>query len=166
MTLKSVLISGGTGFLGAAIARAVAFKYADCRLVLLDAKPPGDTHSVPQHAIYIAVDITSESDVKKAVAETKPQVIIHSAGIVGNLDLRYGRKEAKQIWNVNVTGTKNIIKAAKETGVKAIVYTSSCAAVTDDLNRQFPNVDESWPTCRSSLPYGESKVIRIRTGIK
>ena len=165
MTLKSVLITGGTGFLGAAIARAVSTKYRDCRLVVLDSKPPGDAHAVPNNALYIAADITSESDVVKAVAETKPQVIIHSAGMVGKLNLRYGRKEAKQIWNVNVTGTRNVIKAAKEAKAKAIVYTSSCAAVTDDLNSQFPNVDESWPTCHSSLPYGESKVIglQIRT---
>lgn len=56
---------------------------------LLGAKPPGDINAVPEHAFYIAGDITSESDVTKAVAGTKPQVIIHSAGTVGNLNLRY-----------------------------------------------------------------------------
>lgn len=89
----------------------------------------------------------------------KPQVVIHTAAVVGSPSLRYTQRERPKTWRVNVIGTKNTLEEAKISGVEAFVYTSSTAAVTDDMDTVFANVDERWPTCHSSLPYGESKAI-------
>jgi sterol-4alpha-carboxylate 3-dehydrogenase (decarboxylating) len=59
---------------------------------------------------------------------------------------------------VNVEGTRNMLAAARESGVEAFVYTSSCCCVTDNMSIQYPNIDESWPLSHQSLVYGESKV--------
>jgi sterol-4alpha-carboxylate 3-dehydrogenase (decarboxylating) len=58
---------------------------------------------------------------------------------------------------VNVIGTQNVVNAAREHGCRALVYTSSCTVVTDDLNGKFPNIDERWPVSKVSSIYGESK---------
>lgn len=58
---------------------------------------------------------------------------------------------------VNVNGTRHVVDAAKDNGCKALVYTSSCTVVTDDLNGNFPNIDERWPVSKRSSIYGESK---------
>ncbi|KEF63103.1 uncharacterized protein A1O9_01079 [Exophiala aquamarina CBS 119918] len=58
---------------------------------------------------------------------------------------------------VNVSGTQHVVNAAREYGCRALVYTSSCTVVTDDLNGKFPNIDERWPVSKSSSIYGESK---------
>lgn len=60
--------------------------------------------------------------------------------------------------DVNINGTRHVVRAAEESRCKALVYTSSCCAVTDDLNGSFANIDERWPVAEKSLIYGESKV--------
>src|SRR5436190_14343168 len=162
MALKSVVITGGTGFVGSAIARALEKKHPTCKITVLDAKPPGAIHVLPPSVSFVQADITSFDDVRTAIGSVKPQVVIHTAGMVGSLGERYGRKEESLIRRINVTGTKHVIDAAKEAGVEALVYTSSCTSVIDDLRKSFPNIDERWPTCHSSLVYGESKVLLWR----
>jgi sterol-4alpha-carboxylate 3-dehydrogenase (decarboxylating) len=48
--------------------------------------------------------------------------------------------------NVNVVGTKALLKASQETGVKAFVYTSS-ASVIHDTRSDLIYADESYPLC-------------------
>lgn len=63
-----------------------------------------------------------------------------------------GRKEDEKGGSV----TKGTEKALR---TRALVYTSSCCAVIDDLKFEYRNVDERWPTAASgSSIYGESKV--------
>ena len=60
-----------------------------------------------------------------------------SAGIVPSLAGRYGRKDQEHVFDVNVRGTRNVIAAAKRAGVKALLWTGSCTAVTDDMRYQY-----------------------------
>lgn len=70
---------------------------------------------------------------------------------------RYLRRAEAIVNMVNVNGTRHVVDAAKDNGCKALVYTSSCTVVTDDLNGNFPNIDERWPVSKRSSIYGESK---------
>ena len=158
--LKSVLISGGTGFVGSAIARALAEQHPECAITVLDLKPPDSIHVLPESASFVQADVTSLDDLKCAVMRIKPDVFCHTAGVVPVLSERYGRRLEQMVWNVNVDGTKNALEAAKCAGAPVFIYTSTCCTITDDMRLAYPNIDESWPTSRSSLIYGESKVLR------
>ncbi|KAL4804799.1 hypothetical protein BDV18DRAFT_27789 [Aspergillus unguis] len=156
--LSSVVISGGSGFVGAAIARALAERHTECAITIIDLHPPGPTHAVPDGASFIKADITVPDQVAKALEATQPDVVIHTAGIVPALAERFGRRLEKQVWQINVEGTKNMLEAAKKSGSKAFIYTSTCCVVTDYLGMPWPNIDERWPTpLTGSLIYGESK---------
>ncbi|KAL4871394.1 hypothetical protein BDV12DRAFT_183779 [Aspergillus spectabilis] len=156
-SIKSVVISGGSGFVGAATARAFAGRYPECTITVLDLHRPGPMHAVPTGASFIQVDITNADEVGKALQQTRPDVVVHTAGIVPGLAERFERRLEKHVWRVNVKGTRNMLEAAKESRANAFVYTSTCCVVTDDTGVPWPNIDERWPTPRTSLIYGESK---------
>lgn len=159
----SVLITGGIGFVGSAIVDALHDKHPDWPLTVLDVGQPTTARS---HVRYLKGDITLPADVKEAIEEAKPVLMIHTAGLVPALAERYRRKNRDKVFRVNVEGTRNMLAAAKENSVKAFVWTGSCAAVTDDMEYQYPNVDERWPTSNHSLIYGESKVSVFTSGRK
>lgn len=150
----SLLITGGVGFLGSAIVGAVQERHPEWVVTVLDLTTP----DVPKpHITYKRGDVTNIASVNTIVDDIKPDVIIHSAGLVPELAFRYGRAQRDRVFNVNVDGTGNMLAAAKSSGVKALVWTGSCTAITDDFRHQYPNIDERWPTSSHSLIYGESK---------
>ncbi|KAI9376692.1 hypothetical protein BJX61DRAFT_155131 [Aspergillus egyptiacus] len=154
---RSVVISGGSGFVGASIARAFAERYSGCSITIVDLHPPGPTHIVPDCVSFVQVDVTNFGEVNNALQQTKPDIVIHTAGVVPDLSERFRRRLEKHVWRVNVEGTRNMLEGAKESGAKAFIYTSTCCVVTDYMDMSYPNIDERWPTFRTSLIYGESK---------
>jgi dihydroflavonol-4-reductase len=66
--------------------------------------------------------------------------LFHTAG-----DVSYWRRDRLRQWRVNVTGTRNVLMAARQAGVARAVYTSSVAAVG------FPPPDG--PPATEDLPW-------------
>ncbi|KAM3073359.1 hypothetical protein ACMFMG_004743 [Clarireedia jacksonii] len=156
MAIKSVLVTGGTGFVGSAIVDALLEKYPTCSITVLDLNPDGKSKS--SSVSYVCGDITDSGDVSKAISQGKPEVVIHTAGIVPPLSERYRRRIEKEVFRINVDGTRAVMNATRNAGVHAFVYTSSCCCVVDNWTNPYPNVDERWPSAVTSSIYGESKV--------
>lgn len=159
LSSKKVLISGGTGFAGAAIVRSLADKHPGCAIIILDLSPPRPQQPLPDEIEFMQADVASMAEVSKALKRVKPDIVIHTAGIVPALADRFGRRLERDVWRANVQGTKNMLDAATECGVKAFIYTSTCCVTTDDMRFSYPNINEAWPTSPTSLIYGESKVV-------
>ena len=116
----SVLITGGVGFLGSAILDALQEQHPEWMITVLDLTSP----DVPKpNVVYERGDITNAAFVNTMIDSIRPDVIIHSAGLVPELTFRYGREQRDRVFNVNVDGTRNILAAARSSGVKALVWT-------------------------------------------
>jgi sterol-4alpha-carboxylate 3-dehydrogenase (decarboxylating) len=158
MEIKSALITGGNGFVGRAIVRALRDKHPRCIITVVDIRNSSNGFGIEPTLSFVQADVTSVQSIRDAVANSRPEVVIHTAGIVPPLRERYSRRMEKEVSRVNVEGTRNTLFAAEEAGCTAFVYTSSCTAVMDDVSMDYANIDERWPVASKSSIYGESKV--------
>jgi sterol-4alpha-carboxylate 3-dehydrogenase (decarboxylating) len=147
--IPSVLIIGANGFLARVIPPLIAARHPNCKISLLDI-PPNTSLNYP----YYQGDITDVSSLIQIFEKVKPTAIIHSASPPIPTA---GRGDEQLFFRVNVEGTRNIIKACQETGVKALVYTSSASVIYD--GGDLINANEKTPyATRHVDPYNASKV--------
>jgi len=138
------LVTGGCGFLGAAIARGLQARGDD--VVVLDIADACSVEGVE----YRRVDITDE----KAVIEGCRGVdtIVHNASIVHT---KWNKEDV--VWGVNLGGTENMLQGARLNGVSRFIYISSGSVVYE--GKDIENGDESLPYASiSQAPYADSKI--------
>ncbi|SGZ58464.1 CIC11C00000002863 [Sungouiella intermedia] len=139
--LTSVLLVGGSGFLGLHLVQQFHDRYQISKYFTFD----------PTKITFHKGDLTSESDIKDAIDASKCEVIVHSASPIHGMSQDIYEK-------VNVVGTKALLKVAKTSPVKALVYTSSAGVIFNGQN--VYNADESWPYPEVHMDgYNETKAI-------
>ncbi len=145
---RTILISGGSSGLGAACVRRLVGHGAN--VVIADLSEAGKTlaDSLGSQAAFAPTDVTSEADVRRAVALAEQQFgglhgAITCAGIL-QAERAVGRNGAasleafQRVININLVGTFNVVRLAAEAIAKqppgldgergVIVMTSSVAA--------------------------------------
>ena len=141
------LVTGGGGFIGSSIARALLRDGATVRV--LDNFMTGFREHVPEGAELAEIDLRDADAVREAVNDI--DVVFHQAAI---------RSVPKSIDNpklshdCNVNGTVNLLIAAADAGVERLVYASSSSAYGDVKNP--PNREDMTPDPMS--PYAASKL--------
>ncbi|KAJ4287961.1 erg26, C-3 sterol dehydrogenase [Kalmusia sp. IMI 367209] len=135
-SLGRVLVIGGCGFLGSHIVSLIVKRHPSTIVSVLDLRTSANRNASPQVSYYDG-DITDLDALKKIFGEIKPDAVIHTASPHFHLPPAVHDK-------VNVQGTKNLLKAAQETGVKAFVYTSSASVILGPAS-QLVNANEEWP---------------------
>lgn len=154
--ITSVFVTGGSGFVGRLIVKAIQEQHPDWQVTVFDLERPGETI---KEINFIRGDVTDLASIEHALASSNPSVVIHTAGLVPPLSERFGRRLQSKVLSVNVDGTRNMLSVSKEHGVSAFVWTGSCTAVIEDTRYSYRNVNEKYPTSTTSLIYGESKAM-------
>jgi sterol-4alpha-carboxylate 3-dehydrogenase (decarboxylating) len=136
-SLGTVVVVGGCGFLGHHIVNYIVKRYPQTQVAVVDLRTNANRNA-SLTVSYHGGDITDLNAMRAMFSQIKPDALIHTA----TPDVFGGKHEVFD--KVNVTGTKNLVKAAQESGVKAFVYTSS-ASVVLDAKAELINADERWP---------------------
>ncbi|MGA9027556.1 MAG: hopanoid-associated sugar epimerase, partial [Steroidobacteraceae bacterium] len=114
------LVTGATGFVGAAVARALG--RADWQLRAL-VRANSDRRNLQGLAVDVVTgDLGDPDSLRRAL--TGVDALFHVAA-----DYRLGARDPRQLYAVNVEGTRNILRAAQASGVSRVVYTSSVATI-------------------------------------
>lgn len=117
-----ILITGGAGFIGSHLAETLLTD--NHKVLVIDNYQTGRRDNlIPHKNLTIVEGTISDTDlVNMQFANFKPEIVIHAAASYKNPD------NWVEDANTNVLGSINIVKAAKETGVKRIIYfqTSLC----------------------------------------
>ncbi len=117
----TVLIVGGTGFIGQRLVKALIKKGET--VVCMDVRPRRssfDNQNLP--AKVIAGDITRFDDLAAVLAQETPTAIVNLAYLLGE-----GEATPHLATRVNILGMDNILEAARLQGVRRVVYASSIA---------------------------------------
>ena len=146
-----VLVTGGTGFLGAYILKNLVEKGIAVRAIRRSNKTP----------FFLSPEILGsvewmEGDVLDTVllheAMQNITAVIHSAAIIS-----FHGKDRQEMYRVNVEGTANVVNSAIENNVKRLVHVSSVAALGRKKIAEKVSEDRKWEEQKNNTHYAITK---------
>jgi nucleoside-diphosphate-sugar epimerase len=148
---SKILVTGGTGFLGAHILQALV--KAGYQQVWV-AKRPDSPMDLIQHLVedlqFCDADINDLPGLYENV-EGK-DVIIHAAGFVS-----FVKSDKELLHKINVDGTANIVNVALEKGIKKFIHISSVASLGRSGKEVLIDESAKWNNSKLNSNYAFSK---------
>lgn len=135
-----IFLTGATGFLGSHVARVLAERGADLRLLVRQTSNLKNLEGLK--AETATGDLRDPVSLEKAMSGC--DTVFHVAA-----DYRLWLRDPNEMYRSNVEGTRAILEAARKNGVKNVVYTSSVATVGFTGNGQ--PADEESPVSLATM---------------
>ena len=148
----SYMITGGCGFIGSHIAEALVARGESVRI--LDNLSSGYEQNLAAFRDRVDVligDVRDPADLDAAMADVR--FVFHEAALVSVFD---SVERPLDNHAINLTGTLNVLEAARRAGVKRVVVASSAAVYGNDPN--LPKTETMLP-CPES-PYALAKIAK------
>ena len=142
------LVTGGAGFIGSHLVDLLVTE--GHQVTVIDDLSHGKRSNLTSEHTFLEADVL-EVDFEEIFAEHQPEVVFHLAA---QIDVRASVEDPVQDAQTNILSVIRIADAARKTGVRKIVHTTSGGAIYGEPEH-FP-VDESAPVDPYS-PYAASK---------
>ena len=147
----TVLVTGGTGFIGAYIIQELITKgYSVKALHRSNNFPFYISKETLSKVEWIQGDILDVVTLENAMENV--DAIIHSAAIVS-----FDKKLREQMYRINVEGTANVVNLALEKNIKRLIHISSVAAIGRTAKGQTVDEEKKWVTSSLNTHYAISK---------
>ncbi len=153
-----VLITGSSGFIGAAVTRAVVANGDDVRVLVRPTSNLKNLEELPVETVE--GDLQDSPSLQRALSGCR--ALYHVAAHYALWD-----RDPTTFYKVNVEGTKKILTAAAEAGVDRIVYTSTIGAIGlpdgGGLGREefFPSENQLSGDYKRSKYLAEQEVLKM-----
>ena len=150
--MKKVVITGGSGFIGSHLAEELAGR--DYQVIILDDLSTGRMENLKsvvgrRNVGFIEGSVTEVGLLRDIFKDVS--YVFHQAAIPG---VPQSIKDPMATHQVNVTGTLNVLMAARDCGAKKVVYASSSSVYGDTPT--LPKIEDMIPNPQS--PYAVSKL--------
>ncbi len=142
METKAFLVTGASGFLGYHICKYLTTKRQTVRGMDIEAL---DYPDIADKVTFFKEDIRNREVLEGAMRGV--DVVIHAAAALP----LWSRRE---IFSVNIDGTRNVLQTARDLAVRRVVFISSTAVY--GIPKEHP-VDENYAP-KGIGPYGETKI--------
>jgi dihydroflavonol-4-reductase len=133
-----LFVTGATGFVGAHVARLAAAQGAELRLLT---RATSNLKNLPKGADVVVGDLREPQRFASALQGC--DAVIHVAA-----DYRLWVPDPAEMYKANVEGTRELLRLAREAGVRRVVYTSSVATMGFHGNAV---VDEGTPVSEADM---------------
>lgn len=159
----ATLLTGGTGFVGGALLRLLAARGEKVRALVRKGSNMRNLSNLPVEVVY--ADLRDRHGLREALRGCDK--VYHVAALYALWVL-----DSKELYDINVQGTVNLLEEARNAGVERIVYTSTVGALglprdQKPANEQTPVVPET--LCgdyKKSKYQAEQEVLRLsRKGV-
>jgi UDP-glucose 4-epimerase len=145
--MKTVLVTGGAGFIGShTVDLLVKKRY---RVIVFDNLSTGKLSNLNPKANFVQGDIRD-----LALLDSSMKSVCYVIHLAAQVSVLRSVENPKETFEINESGTKNVLVACKKHKVGKIVFSSSCAVYGDNPN--LPLRENS--ALRPMSPYAESKI--------
>jgi dihydroflavonol-4-reductase len=124
------LVTGASGFVGSHVARMLVERGEQVQVLVRPQSSLKPLEGMPVEKVF--GDLREPESLDRAVEGVDR--VFHVAA-----DYRLGALNPQEIYDANVNGTRNLLKAASRAGVRRIVVTSSVATIAVDRGDALPN---------------------------
>lgn len=150
--MKKVIVTGGAGFIGSHLAEQLARQ--SCHVIILDDLSTGKKENIEpllgkENVEFTEGSITDVHLLKNLFRDV--HYVFHEAAIPG---APQSIENPQASHEVNVTGTLNVLLAARDNGVSKVVYASSASVYGDTPT--LPKKEDMLPNPQS--PYAITKL--------
>ena len=146
--MKTVLVTGGSGFLGSNLAWALLERGLRVRILR---RSGSDLRAIGDADVeHVIGDVRDRDTLRNAVAGC--DTVFHAAAVVS-----YWKKKRQELIDVNVGGTQNVIDVCLELGVEKLVHTSSIAAIGFAGEGHYADESNEFNWQRYDVGYRNSK---------
>jgi UDP-glucose 4-epimerase len=145
---EKVIVTGGAGFIGSYVTKKLIEEGYE--VFVIDNLLAGKKENIHKDAKFFNLDIRNLKDIEPVFKDAK--YVFHLAAIPS---VQYSIENPQETNDVNVTGTLNVLIAAKNASVKRLVYSASSSVYGDA--KILPITENESPKPKS--PYALQKYI-------
>ncbi|HEY3628713.1 MAG TPA: hopanoid-associated sugar epimerase [Terracidiphilus sp.] len=151
-----VFLTGATGFVGHHVALALAAQGAGLRMLVRKSSNPANLEGIPGETFV--GDLCAPESLSPGLAGC--DAVVHVAA-----DYRLWIRDPQTMYRANVDGTRELLRMARDNGVKRFVYTSSVA--TMNFRRDGLVINEDTPVSLEDMVghYKRSKFLAEQEAI-
>ncbi len=146
--MGTTLVTGGTGFLGSHVVRALAERGDAIRVLV---RRPGRLAALAAVELEAAEGELGDRDSLRRAMDGVSRVF-HVAGVTS---MRPG--DTERVREINVGGTRNVIAEAKRAGVERLVFTSSVGAIGPVERGETGDESQEYTGAALGINYLETK---------
>jgi dihydroflavonol-4-reductase len=146
----TIAVTGASGFVGRVLTRMLVAEGHSLRLLTRSDAPLAGA-APPENITFIRGDLLDKESL--AVLVRGADVVIHLAAVISIAD-----EEDEQVFEVNVNGTRHLLEAARDAGIRRFIHLSSLTAY-NQAPYEEPMDESRGPTTTSRRNYDRSKAV-------
>ncbi|HYH59758.1 MAG TPA: NAD-dependent epimerase/dehydratase family protein [Thermoleophilaceae bacterium] len=146
--MPKTLVTGGAGFIGSHVVRALAERGDELRLTIRDSTNQENIADIEFESVKC--DLLDRRQIRRALKDVDR--VFHCAGLTS---LR--PSDAERLFEGNVLATRNLLEECLRVGVERVVYTSSVAAIGPAQPGGRADENHLFMAGRLGIPYVNSK---------